>query len=93
MGSDLFFKLSRSVFRVIPSYLVFRELSKYVFRENKSFYEKIFFRVTGSILVQNLDHFGRDFCLGILTILTKIRQPHLQMDLTFFSDGVGRATA
>ena len=63
--SDLFFKLSRSVFRVIPSYLVFRELSKYVFRKNKSFYEKIFFRVTGSILDQNLGHSGRDFCFGI----------------------------
>ena len=63
--SDLFFKLSRSVFRVIPSYLVFRELSKYVFRKNKSFYEKIFFRVTGSILVQNFGHSGRGFCFGI----------------------------
>ena len=52
--SDLFLKLSRSVFRVRPSYLVFRELSEYVFRENKSFYHKIFFRVTESILDQML---------------------------------------
>ncbi len=63
--SDLFFKISRSVFRVKPSYSVFRELSKYVFRKNTSFYEKIFFRVTGSILDQNLGPSGRDVCFGI----------------------------
>ena len=91
--SDWILKLSRSVFRVRPSYLVFRELSEYVSRENKSFYQKIFFRVTGSILDQNVSDFGRDFCLEYHWILTKTCQPHLQMALTFCSGGVGRATA
>ena len=31
----------------------------------KVFYEKIFFRVTGSILDQNVGHSGRGFCFGI----------------------------
>ena len=44
--SDLFSKLSHLVFRVIHSYLVFRELYKYVFRENTSFKE-IFFSCHG----------------------------------------------
>ena len=54
--SDRFFELSRSVFRVKPSYLVFGELSKYVFRKNKSFCEKIFFRDEGSIFDQKSSH-------------------------------------
>ena len=37
-------KLTRSVFGVRGSYLVFRELTEYVFRESKIFDEKIFFR-------------------------------------------------
>ena len=69
---DQFFKISRSVFRVIPSYLVFRELSEYVFRKNKRFCQKIFFRVMRSILDQNLGHFGRGFYPGIPLDFDKI---------------------
>ena len=54
--SDRFFELSRSVFRVRPSYLIFRELSEYVFRKIKSFCEKIFFRDEGSIFDQKFSH-------------------------------------
>ena len=61
--SDQIFKISRSVFRVIPSYLAFRELSEYVFRKNKGFCEKIFFDTGGSVFGQKSDHFGRGFYL------------------------------
>ena len=61
--SDLFFKLSRPIFRVIPSYLVFGKLSGYVFRKNKRFYEKILFDTSGSIFDLKLSHFGRVFYL------------------------------
>ena len=92
-----FFKLSRSVFRVRHSYLVFRELFKYVFGKNKLFGEILFFRAKRSIFWWKSDHFEGDFRLGISLdfdqISSKSWNPHLEMDLTRSSDGVGWSTA
>ena len=66
--SDRFFKISRSDFRVRPSYLVFRKLSKYVSRKIKIFYDKLFFRLVGSILDRKSSRFDGHFELEISSI-------------------------
>ena len=55
--SDRFFKISRSDFRVRPSYLVFRKLSNYVSSKIKRFYDKLFFRLVSSILDRKFSRF------------------------------------
>ena len=63
-----FFKISRSDFRVRPSYLVFRKLSKYVSRKITIFYDNLFFRLVGSILDRKSSRFDGHFQLEISLI-------------------------
>ena len=71
---DWFLKLSRSVFRVRPSYLVCRELFKYVFDKNKHFCGKIFFRVERSIFDEKSVILKEISTLEYHLILTKFGQ-------------------
>ena len=90
--SDIFFKLSRPIFRVIPSYLVFGKLSGYVLGKLKVFMKKYFLTPVGRFLVKNRVIFVEFSTFADYWILTKIRPPRLKIALTFCSDGVGRAT-
>ena len=91
--SDRFFELSRSVFRVKPSYLVFRELSEYVFRKNKSFCEKIFFRDEGSILDKKIQSVATLKPRGPVPFFQELSEVSDKIDLSRRVFGVGRASA
>ena len=91
--SDRFFELSHSVFRVKPSYLVFRELSEYVFRKIKRFCEKNIFSRRGVDFRSKIQSFATVGPRGPVPFSPNLSEVSDKIDLARRVFGVGRASA
>ena len=91
--SDRFFELSRSVFRVRSSYLVFRKLSEHVFRKMKSFCEKNIFSCRGVDLGSKFSHLLQFRPRGPVPFFQELSEVSDKIDLSRRVFGVGRASA